>query len=160
MPSQLRIPNASSVVAKLLRSNWRFFRPPEYPAVPFITYFPAVLCVSLYAGLRPAVVCIIVSAVAGKYFFIPPLRSFELDTAAGLITILRFVPRIIRQSRSFLCRLNETITGAASQPARFSPRGRDEASDPCQRLAKNNMAASTQRKWGMFIRSCSSVGQM
>lgn len=60
-------------------------------AIPFITYFPAVLFVAWYGGFRPASLCILLSTLAGDYYFIPPLHSFLLPSIGDQVTTLIFV---------------------------------------------------------------------
>lgn len=47
-------------------------------AVPYIIYFPAVLATGWFWGLRPALVCTVLSALAGDSFFILPQYSLLL----------------------------------------------------------------------------------
>lgn len=80
---------AATIAATLLRASLTPLIGPT--AVPFIMYFPAVLCVSWYAGLRPAVLSIALSAFAGEYLFLAPTGSFRLDNSGDSITIALFV---------------------------------------------------------------------
>jgi PAS domain S-box-containing protein len=60
-------------------------------AIPFITYFPAVLLVAWYGGFRPACLCILLSALAGDYYFIVPFHSILLPSIGDQVTTLIFV---------------------------------------------------------------------
>lgn len=49
------------------------------PGFPYLTFFPAVVITAYFAGLRPAVLCAVLSGVAAWYYFIPPYRTFEVS---------------------------------------------------------------------------------
>ncbi|WP_297512744.1 sensor histidine kinase [uncultured Caulobacter sp.] len=57
------------------------------PGFPYLTFFPAVVVTAYFAGLRPALLCAVLSGVAAWYFFIPPYRTFVLNfpTAVALV---------------------------------------------------------------------------
>ena len=59
--------------------------------VPFITYFPAVLFVAWYGGIWPASLCILLSGLAGDYYFLAPLHSMLLPNIGDQVTLLLFV---------------------------------------------------------------------
>ena len=46
--------------------------------VPFLTYFPAIVIVSLLSGFWPAMLAVALSVGLAWYFFIPPVHSFAL----------------------------------------------------------------------------------
>ncbi len=50
--------------------------------VPFLTFFPAIILTAFFAGLWPTVLLTVLSALAAWYFFLPPVQSFELNSAA------------------------------------------------------------------------------
>ncbi len=56
------------------------------PGFPYLTFFPAVVVTAYFAGLRPAILCAVVSGVSAWYFFIPPYLSFQVSfpTAVAL----------------------------------------------------------------------------
>jgi K+-sensing histidine kinase KdpD len=60
-------------------------------AVPFITYFPALLFVTLCAGLWAGALALVASIVLAWWFFIPPARSFYLPFGGDAITLAIFV---------------------------------------------------------------------
>ncbi|MBI4904003.1 MAG: PAS domain S-box protein, partial [Acidobacteria bacterium] len=60
-------------------------------AVPFITFFPAVLIAAWFGGFRPAVLSIVLSTLAADYLFIPPVKSLVMPNAGDQITLLIFV---------------------------------------------------------------------
>jgi two-component sensor histidine kinase len=68
------------VVATLLRQWADPFMPPGFP---FLTYFPAVIITALVAGLWPAVLSCLLSGWVSWYFFIPPVRTLDLDLQTG-----------------------------------------------------------------------------
>jgi two-component system cell cycle sensor histidine kinase/response regulator CckA len=80
----------ATIVATLLRMA---LAPLVGPGIPFATYFLATLFVVWYAGFRPAVLSIFLSAAAGSYFFVSSATTspFLLTTRADRVTILGFV---------------------------------------------------------------------
>src|SRR5712692_8295992 len=60
-------------------------------AVPFITFFPAVLFSAWYGGFRTGVLSVVLSALAADYYFVSPVRSFLIPAPADQITLLIFV---------------------------------------------------------------------
>jgi len=56
------------------------------PGFPYLTFFPAVILSAFFFGLRPGIVCAVLSGLAAWYFFIPPVNSFALgfDSALAL----------------------------------------------------------------------------
>lgn len=46
--------------------------------VPFLTYFPAIVIVSLLSGFWPAMLAVVLSLGLAWYLFIPPIHSFAL----------------------------------------------------------------------------------
>lgn len=51
------------------------------PGLPYVTLFPAMVIVSLLAGLGPAIVTGIIGGLAADYFFISPLFTANLDSS-------------------------------------------------------------------------------
>jgi len=49
------------------------------PGFPYLTFFPAVVITAYLAGLRPAILCAVLSGTAAWYFFIPPFGSFDIS---------------------------------------------------------------------------------
>jgi PAS domain S-box-containing protein len=60
-------------------------------AVPFITFFPAVLFSAWYGGFRVGALSILLSAVAADYYFVPPVDSFLMTNPVDQITLLIFI---------------------------------------------------------------------
>jgi PAS domain S-box-containing protein len=60
-------------------------------AVPFITFFPAVLFSAWYGGFRVGALGILLSAVAADYYFISPVHSFLITSPGDQITVLIFI---------------------------------------------------------------------
>lgn len=57
------------------------------PGFPYLTFFPAVVVTAYFAGLRPSILCAVLSGVTAWYFFIPPYNSLSIDfsTAVALV---------------------------------------------------------------------------
>jgi len=53
------------------------------PGFPFLTFFPAVILTTFFAGLWPGILVAVLSALAAWYFFIPP-DGFRLDGPSAL----------------------------------------------------------------------------
>jgi PAS domain S-box-containing protein len=60
-------------------------------AVPFITFFPAVLFSAWYGGLRVGALTVVLSVLVANYYFVPPANSFGIPNPADQITLLIFV---------------------------------------------------------------------
>ena len=60
-------------------------------AVPFITFFPAVLFAAWYGGFRPAALSIFLSALAADYYFVSPVHSFQFSNSVDQISLLVFI---------------------------------------------------------------------
>jgi PAS domain S-box-containing protein len=84
---------------------------------PFLTFFVAMLFVVWYCGLRPALLCIALSAVAGVYFFVSSattslfLHSDRADrvTVAGFILVSIAVAFLIDLQRRTQKRLEAEV---------------------------------------------------
>lgn len=50
------------------------------PGFPYLTFFPAVVLTAFFFGLRPGIICAVLSGVAAWYIFIPPFFSFDLSS--------------------------------------------------------------------------------
>ncbi len=58
----------------------------ERGSVPFSFYFIAVTATALYGGRGPGLLCILLSALAAHYLFVPPFDAFSLTFSALLQT--------------------------------------------------------------------------
>lgn len=56
--------------------------------VPFLTYFPAIVIVSLLSGFWPAMLAVVLSLGLAWYLFIPPIHSFALGTYGLWLLVL------------------------------------------------------------------------
>lgn len=65
----------AALVAWALRLMLNDWFPPGFP---YLTFFPAVVVTAYFAGLRPAILCAVLSGAAAWYYFIPPYRTFEV----------------------------------------------------------------------------------
>jgi two-component system, cell cycle sensor histidine kinase and response regulator CckA len=89
----------ATIVATLLRL---VLAPLVGAAAPFATYFVAILLVAWYGGFRPAVLSILLSALAGTYFFVSPATTspFVLATRTDRVTVFGFV--VVSLAATFL----------------------------------------------------------
>lgn len=49
------------------------------PGFPYVTFFPAVIVATFFAGRGPGIVCAALSGLAAWYFFIPPFGEFSIS---------------------------------------------------------------------------------
>lgn len=75
-------------VALLLRYA---FDPALPPGFPFLTFFPAVIGATFFAGRGPGIVCAVLSGLAAWYWYIPPATGFQ------------FTPQIFTALLFFAC---------------------------------------------------------
>ena len=57
------------------------------PGFPFLTFFPAVILTTFFLGLRPGIVCAVLSGLAAWYFFIDPVNTFVLNGPTALTLV-------------------------------------------------------------------------
>ena len=70
----------TSAIAGLL--TWRL-EPVMRPSF-FTLFYPAVMVSSLYGGLKPGLLSVVLSAFIAKYFFLPPVHSLAFTSANSL----------------------------------------------------------------------------
>ena len=58
---------------------------------PLLVSILAVMFSAWYGGLGPGLIAIVVSAIVGKYFFIPPLLSLGFDRFSDVLRVVLFV---------------------------------------------------------------------
>lgn len=66
----------ATLVAWALRYALNDWFPPGFP---YLTFFPAVVVTAYFAGLRPSILCAVLSGVTAWYFFIPPFHTFHVN---------------------------------------------------------------------------------
>jgi len=62
---------------------------------PFLTFFPAIVLTTLFAGRGPGVVCGLFSLLSAWYWFISPRSSFELNFEGAVAVIFFAVVAIV-----------------------------------------------------------------
>ncbi|RYG97082.1 MAG: DUF4118 domain-containing protein [Alphaproteobacteria bacterium] len=60
---------------------------------PYLTFFPAVILTTFFAGVRPGLICAVLSGLAAWFWFIPPFGSFEVNSS--VLVALGFYAGII-----------------------------------------------------------------
>jgi PAS domain S-box-containing protein len=60
-------------------------------AVPFITFFPAVLFSAWFGGFRAGVLSLALSTLASDYFFVEPAHAFTLGNPVDAIALVVFL---------------------------------------------------------------------
>jgi len=58
------------------------------PGLPFITFFPAIILATFFAGVWPGVVVAVLSVLSAWYFFLAPGNSFALDRSEALALVV------------------------------------------------------------------------
>src|SRR5688500_9524088 len=90
-----KTPSERYVVAALVVAVATLARALLSPALdhdlPFVTYFPAVVIVSWYGGLRPAILALVLSTLAAALWFLTPTSSLVLPDAAGRLGMALFL---------------------------------------------------------------------
>jgi two-component sensor histidine kinase len=57
---------------------------------PYLTFFPAVMLTTFFCGIRPGILCGVLSVLAAWYWFIAPNNSFALDSH-GAVAVAFFI---------------------------------------------------------------------
>jgi two-component system sensor histidine kinase/response regulator len=70
-------------------------------AVPFMSFFPAVMIAAYYGGLWPGLLATLLGAAAAKYFILEPRYSFWIANSAGVLGLALFV--LVSTMISILC---------------------------------------------------------
>jgi two-component sensor histidine kinase len=77
----------SAVVATALR----FAIDPYVVGIPFITFFPAVIVVTLISGFGAGLFCVVLSSAAAAFFLLPPIFSFYIESPRDAADLLLFI---------------------------------------------------------------------
>jgi len=72
---------ASFLIGLTTRAWFEHLLPPGFP---YLTFFPAVIVTTFVAGMRPGLLCALLSGLAAWYFFIPPRGGFGLNAEIAL----------------------------------------------------------------------------
>src|SRR5947209_8188245 len=64
---------------------------PSGQAAPFALFFAAVAFTTWYGGLGPGLAALVLSALAGLFFLLPPLVSLDTNAEATLVPLTLFV---------------------------------------------------------------------
>jgi PAS domain S-box-containing protein len=81
----------ATIAAVLLRLALGPFVADSRSVIPFITFFPAVLFASWYAGFRAGLLSVLLSALAADYFFVSPVRSFRIPDRGDQVSLVIFI---------------------------------------------------------------------
>ena len=63
---------------------------PVLSGIAFATFIPAIILITYFSGLWPAIAAAVASTIAGTYFFLPPTWSFKIPSGFAT-TIVPFV---------------------------------------------------------------------
>jgi len=76
---------ALAVAAFALALVTRFATNHQLPAgFPYLTFFPAVVLTTFFAGTWPGVACAVLSGLSAWYWFIPPFDQFKLSSSVAV----------------------------------------------------------------------------
>src|SRR5437879_1291263 len=82
----------SALVVTAVATGARLLLDPVFgDGLPFITYFVAVVVVAWYGGVGPAVVAVVLSALAVDYFILPPRGNLVIHSREQQLGLLIFV---------------------------------------------------------------------
>lgn len=83
---------AIALIVVALATGLRYALEMAWPGVvvPFATYFPAIVIVGYFGGALACCTAIVLSLLAGWYFFLPPHNSFAFQSRADVINLALF----------------------------------------------------------------------
>ena len=102
----------AGLVTRLAVENW------IPPGFPYVTFFPAVVVTAYFAGLRPAILCGVLSGLAAWWFFIPPVHSFQLS--APTIVALIFYAFVIAVDIFFIDGMRQAMRQVSAERERYA----------------------------------------
>lgn len=111
------------------------------PGFPFLTFFPAVILVSVLLGARYGAAAAAVSGVLAWYYFIPPGKSFNLDV--GSLTAMCFYALVVVTEVLIIHWLQRANGHLAEERERSTALARTSALlfDELQHRVSNNLQA-------------------
>lgn len=83
---------------------------------PYLTFFPAVILTTFFAGLWPGSVTALVCGIAAWFFFIAPVNSFALSGASGVT--LAFYAFIVSTDIAIIHLMNRAMAGLQAERSR------------------------------------------
>ncbi|MEI4484701.1 histidine kinase dimerization/phosphoacceptor domain -containing protein [Frigidibacter sp. MR17.14] len=133
---------SASVLAVLVAFILRYFGDPYFPpGFPYLTFFPAVILTTFFAGLWPGIACALACGVLAWYFFIPPYNSFDLTGTTSVA--LGFYAFICATDIAILEMMRRALTGQreAHDLAAEEAEARRLMFHELQHRVSNNLAA-------------------
>lgn len=85
------LPWAIAIVVFAASFSLRVLFDPLLEGMKFLTFYPAIAIVTLACGSPQGVLVLILSALAGWYYFLEPLNSFALQDATTIGSLVGFV---------------------------------------------------------------------
>ena len=76
-----------AIVLILLALLLRFSLAPQEAGLPFITFFPAVTLIGLWAGFGPGLFAIIICCLLANYLFFQPFNSFLINYSPSILSL-------------------------------------------------------------------------
>lgn len=83
---------AIALIVVALATGLRYALEVAWPGVivPFATYFPAIVIVGYFGGALACCTAIVLSLLAGWFFFLPPIHSFAFQSRGDVINLALF----------------------------------------------------------------------
>lgn len=155
--SRSRTPAGQYAVAFIVLAAATAFRASMIPlvgmtAIPFISYFPAVVAASLYGGLGPGLLVTALAALLAQYYFIAPSQSLGSTATADVVALLMFLAASViivllnelRHRAMEEARLQHSLADQRATQLQFEieerDRARKEAAD-AQRWAQDTLSS-------------------
>ena len=130
-----------ALAAFIIAFGLRYGLDGQFPVgFPYLTFFPAVILTTFFAGLYPGIAVAVASGLASWYFFIPPIHSFSLTGGAALA--LTFYIAIVSVDIFLLHWMHLSVDrlGREREKAESYARQRDLLFQELQHRVSNNLA--------------------
>ena len=105
----------ATLVAWALRYALNDWFPPGFP---YLTFFPAVVVTAYFAGLRPSILCAVLSGLAAWYFFIPPFHTLSLNFPTAVA--LAFYAFVVAVDVFFIDGMRKALKQLEEERARYA----------------------------------------
>lgn len=105
----------ATFVAWALRYTLNDWFPPGFP---YLTFFPAVVITAYFVGLRPSILCAVLSGVTAWYFFIPPFHTLSINFPTTVA--LAFYAFVVAVDVFFIDGMRKALRQLEEERARYA----------------------------------------